>query len=153
MIESVRPDMTQEPADLEAVAARLHIALGRLIRSLRRVGVLDIGPGSLAALATLTRHGPMRLGDLAAREGVSPPTLTRIVAALEDSGYVRREVDPNDRRAVQVATTPAGELKVQGVGSVRTAALRERLEAISESDLAVLIAALPVIEELGAGDG
>ncbi len=142
----------QAAADLEALSARLQVALGRLLRTLRRVGVSEIGPGALGALATLNRHGPMRLGDLAAREGVAPPTLTRIVMVLEEAGYVAREVDPHDRRAVVVTITPAGERTVKGTGSARAALLRSRLTAVPEADLAVLQAALPVLESLATDD-
>ena len=51
----------------------------------------------------------MRLGDLAAAEGIAPSTLTRLVTALEDSGYVRRFPDPSDARASTLAITPHGQ--------------------------------------------
>jgi len=135
--------------------ARLYVAMGRLIRVLRREGVpgLDTpqpGPGSFSALVTLVRSGPMRLGDLAAREAVAPPTLSRIVAALEDGGYVVRHPDPDDRRAVQVAATASGQGLVNGVGEARVAALSSRLAALPEPDRAALLAALPALEALAA---
>src|SRR6201987_4325311 len=60
------------------------------------------------ALARLARSGPMRLGDLAAAEGIAPSTLTRLVTALEESGYVRRNADPSDARASTLVITPRG---------------------------------------------
>jgi DNA-binding MarR family transcriptional regulator len=147
MNPGMKPDL-----DLDAVSARLQVALGRLLRTLRRAGVAEIGPGALGALATLHRHGPMRLGDLAAREGVAPPTLTRIVVALEEAGYVRRQVDPMDRRAVVVSITDSGEGTVKGIGSARAALLRSRLGAVPDGDLALLVAALPVLESLATED-
>ncbi len=145
--------MQADPDDIEAVSARLHVVIGRLVRTLRRAGTADIGAGSLAALATLARSGPMRLGDLAAREGVSPPTLTRIIAALEESGYVRRKPDPDDRRAVVVTITDHGEQVVGGLGSARVALLRARLEAVPAEDLRTLVAALAVLEQIARDDG
>jgi DNA-binding MarR family transcriptional regulator len=133
----------------EAVAARLKLAVGRLVRQLRRSGpATTIGPGSLSALATLHHCGPMRLGDLATREAVAPPTLSRIVAALEEAGYVERASDPRDRRAVQVRVTAAGAAVVLGVGEARTGELVARVRGLNPEELATLTAALPVLEAL-----
>jgi hypothetical protein len=60
------PDRSEvAPADLDDAAARISLVLGRLNRMLRRGSVTGLGPGSVSALATLVRSGPMRLGDLA----------------------------------------------------------------------------------------
>jgi len=139
--------------DLEHVGARLAVTLGQLIRVLRRHAPTEIGPGSLAALATLTRGGPVRLGELALREGVSPPTLTRIVAALEAGGYVVREPDPSDRRAARVAATDAGARLVRQAMAERAAALAGRLAGLPGDQLAALAAALPALEALTADPG
>ncbi len=147
------PEQSCPDDDLAASAARLYLAMGRLARVLRRIGAGDLGPGTFSALATLARSGPMRLGDLAAREGVAPPTLTRIVAALEDSGLVVRETDPGDRRAVRVAATDEGAALTAGVRSSRSVALRDRMLALSEADRAALLAALPALEALAADEG
>src|SRR6185312_7887275 len=108
------------PSAPDDAAARLYVAVGRLVRMLRRTGTADISPGALSALSTLTRSGPSRLGDLAAREAVAAPTMTRIVAALEDGGLVSRRPDPADGRAVVVETTPAGAALVQGESFARS---------------------------------
>ena len=129
-------------------AARLYVAVGRLVRMLRRTGRADVSPGAFSALATLNASGPARLGDLAAREGVAAPTMTRIVASLEDAGYVHRAPDPQDGRAVLVAVTEAGSATVAGERSTRSQELRRRVEALSASELAALAAALPVLETL-----
>jgi DNA-binding MarR family transcriptional regulator len=142
-----------ERTDLDDAVARLSVALGRLTRVMRRGGQTGLGPGSISALATLVRSGPMRLGDLAAREGVAPPTLTRIVAGLEDLGYVVRVPDPDDRRATRVETTPAAAELVAGVGSARLAQLRTRVDGLASDELRALLQALPVIESLAADEG
>src|SRR6202042_3773575 len=96
-------------ADAPAVdVTRLRVAIARLSRRLRRHEVAGLTPTQLAALATVERAGPMRLGDLAAAEGVAPSTLTRIVSVLEDLGYVRRDADPRDARASTLMVTPRG---------------------------------------------
>ncbi len=137
----------------EDVAARLYLSLGRLVRMVRRGAAAEIGPGAFSALATVVRSGPLRLGDLAAREGVAPPTLTRIVASLEDQGLVAREVDPEDRRATLVAATESGSRLVLGMGSSRAAMLRQRIEALPATDRAALQAALPALEAMVEDEG
>ncbi|MGA8113623.1 MAG: MarR family transcriptional regulator, partial [Actinocatenispora sp.] len=83
----------------EDVASRLFVALSRLNRTLRREAPAPMGHSAVAALATIVSFGPLRPGDLAGREGVRAPTMTRVVAALEAAGYVVREADPADGRA------------------------------------------------------
>src|SRR6476620_3681130 len=100
---------TPGKADEDAPAVdvtRLRVALARLARRLRKHQLAGLTPTQLAALATVERSGPMRLGDLAAAEGIAPSTLTRLVTALEDSGYVRRYADPSDARASTLAISP-----------------------------------------------
>src|ERR1700723_4641733 len=87
---------------------RLRVALARLSRRLRRHELAGLTPPQLAALATVEQAGPLRLGDLAAAEGIAPSTLTRLVAVLEDLGYVRRDADPKDARASTLAITREG---------------------------------------------
>jgi DNA-binding MarR family transcriptional regulator len=146
------PPGPEAPAPDDA-AARLYVVVGRLVRMLRRTGIADVSPGALSALSTLARSGPSRLGDLAAREAVAAPTMTRIVAALEEAGLVSRRPDPVDGRAVVVETTEAGMTLVQGESFARSSALRRRVEALSDADRAALVAALPVLEALARDGG
>ncbi|WP_447005365.1 MarR family winged helix-turn-helix transcriptional regulator [Saccharothrix isguenensis] len=133
---------------VEDATARLYLAIGRLSRLLRRTGSPGLGPGAVSALATLARCGPMRLGDLAAKEGVAPPTLSRIVAALVESGYVRREPDPQDGRAWLATPTPEGVTMVSGVRSARVRELQRRIQELSPDHRDALVNALPALEEL-----
>lgn len=138
--------------DVQDATARLYLVIGRLSRLLRRTGSPGLGPGAVSALATLAQSGPMRLGDLAAKEGVAPPTLSRIVAALVESGFVRREPDPLDGRAWLVSPTEEGERVVSGMRSTRVRELQARLERLPEEERLALIAALPALEVLVAED-
>lgn len=134
--------------------ARLYLAVGRLTRLLRRIGSgsPELGHGAVSALFTLVRHKSMRLGDLAAKEGVAPPTLSRIVAALVDGGYVRRTPDPVDGRAFLVSPTEEGERVVTGLYSTRVQELQRRLDRLSPERTQLLLAALPALEDLVADD-
>jgi DNA-binding MarR family transcriptional regulator len=143
------PDDGRPPApSSDDAATRLYVAIGRLVRMLRRTGTADVSPGALSALSSLVSAGPCRLGDLAAREGVAAPTMTRIVAVLEEGGLVRRTADPQDGRAVLVGATDGGAALVQGESFARSSALRRRVAALSPADRAALEAALPVLEAL-----
>src|SRR5579875_1651811 len=87
---------------------RLRVAIARLSRRLRRHELAGLTPTQLAALSTVEKAGPLRLGDLAGIEGIAPSTLTRLVTALEDIGYVKRCADPADARASTLAITTKG---------------------------------------------
>src|SRR6201986_3225172 len=94
---------------------RLRVALARLSRRLRRHELAGLTPTQLAALSTVEQAGPLRLGDLAAAEGIAPSTLTRLVAVLEELGYVRRDADPKDARASTLAITALGHETLEGL--------------------------------------
>ncbi|WP_121388788.1 MarR family winged helix-turn-helix transcriptional regulator [Actinokineospora cianjurensis] len=130
------------------VPARLYLAIGRLSRALRRSGSPGLGHGSISALSTLVNCGELRLGDLAGKEGVAAPTMSRIVASLVESGYVVREPDPADRRAWLVRATESGERIVSGVRSTRVLELGRRLDRLSPQERERLVAAIAVLEAL-----
>jgi DNA-binding MarR family transcriptional regulator len=137
--------------DLGDLTGRLHIAVARLIRRLRREVPSALGQSAISTLATLTAEGPLRLGDLAVREGVRPPTMTRIVAALEEDGYVSRKADPADRRACLLQATGAGAALIAGAKSARADRLAAHLAELTPEQRAALAAALPALEALTGG--
>jgi DNA-binding MarR family transcriptional regulator len=146
-LASDAPDAGQglEPA---IDVTRLRVALARLSRRLRRHELAGLTPTQLAALATVGKEGPMRLGDLAAAEGIAPSTLSRLVTALEESGYVRRCADPNDARASTLAITPHGQDALERIRTERTLMLTASLELLTPGQRSALAAALPVLEQL-----
>ena len=91
---SKEPYVTESNEPSSDVPGRLFLTIGRLSRTLRQAGAPGPGTGAISAMATLAACGRMRLGDLAAREGVAAATMSRIVSALVDSGYLYRESDP-----------------------------------------------------------
>jgi DNA-binding MarR family transcriptional regulator len=127
---------------------RLRVALARLSRRLRRHELAGLTPTQLAALSTVERAGPMRLGDLAAAEGIAPSTLTRMVAALEELGYVRRDADPRDARASTLAITAHGHQTLEHLRDSGTALLAEWLELLPPEQRAAIATALPALEAL-----
>lgn len=131
-----------------AAAVRLGAVVGQLLRMLRRSHVSALGSGSMSALATVVRQGPVRLGELAEHEGVTPTTLSRIVTALEREGFVERRTDPADRRAAFLTATAAGTDAVDELLSRRADVLVARMAALSQQDLSALAVGLDVMERL-----
>jgi DNA-binding MarR family transcriptional regulator len=138
------------PVDTE-LATRLRLAVGRLNRRIR-LATNDIPPLQFSALATLDKHGPLRSGELAQREAVTAPTMTRVLAALAERGLVTRESDPTDARSVRVSLSPAGIEALTRIRSERTALLGARLARLSDEQRAALVAGLPALEALVEGD-
>ena len=134
--------------DAEIDVTRLRVALARLSRRLRRHELAGLTPTQLAALATIGKTGPMRLGDLAAAEGIAPSTLTRLVTALEQDGYVRRCADPSDARASTLTITAHGQDALERIRTETTLMLTASLELLTPEQRSALAAALPVLEQL-----
>jgi DNA-binding MarR family transcriptional regulator len=121
----------------------------RLARRLRQQRVDDrLTASQIAALATLDREGALTLGELAAKEHVQPPSMTRITAALEDLGLVSRTPHPTDRRQVLFARTPAGHKLLVEDRKRRDAWLCRHLAGLTPEEIAVLRAAAPILERL-----
>jgi len=134
--------------DRARLAGRLRLAVTRLHRQLRQQAGSGLTVSGESALATIARHGPVSLGDLAAHEGVKPPSVTTMVAALEAQGLVTRSVDAADRRVSLVAVTPRGRLRLQRSRNRKTAYLAARLARLDERELEVLTDAAGILERL-----
>lgn len=130
--------------------ARLGDYLARLSRSLRREVSLPLGASTLGVLATLQEQGRVRLGDLARHEGVTPATLSRIVAVLEDEGYAARDVDDTDRRSAFLRITPAGTRLIAQVRAQRARVIQARARGLTPEQRAALADALDALEALAS---
>jgi DNA-binding MarR family transcriptional regulator len=148
----VSEGLPADPAGPVIDVTRLRVALARLSRRLRRHEIAGLTPTQLAALATVERAGPMRLGDLAAAEGIAPSTLTRLVTVLEDSGYVQRCADPKDARASTLAVTPDGHAMLERIRGETSVILAQSLRDLTPAQRSALAAALPVLEQLAEAD-
>jgi len=121
----------------------------RLARRLRAERVdTSVSITQLAALATLDRHGPLTPGELATHERVQPPSMTRIVAALEAAGLVTRADHPTDGRQVLLAPSVHGKSLLRAERRRRDAWLARRLRELDPEDVAVLRRAAVVLERL-----
>jgi DNA-binding MarR family transcriptional regulator len=108
----------------------------------------DLSLTAAATLATLRRHGPARLTDLAAAEGVSQPSMTALVARLADGGLVERSGDPADRRVVVIGLTPAGAELLDRRRAARAARLAGPLGELRDDDVQRIADALPALGRL-----
>ena len=144
--------MTDDAVNSEAVADKLNSAMIHLLRrAAREDAAAGIGPAQLSALSVLVFGGDMTLGRLAQAEHVRPPTMTRVVAALEAAGLVRKDASAHDRRSVRVSATPAGRRLMQAARRRRIQALAGRLEGLSEGDLSTLERAAALMEDAARG--
>src|ERR1051325_11593403 len=137
------------PGATGELADRLHSAATRLLRRLRREDDASGLPApQLSALSVIVFGGPITLGALAEAEQVRPPTITRIVAALETDGLVAREAEAADRRVVRVKATAKGTKLLQEGRRRRVAALVRDLDALSAKERAALVDAVAIIERV-----
>ena len=132
-----------------ALASELRMSVMRLARRLRAERVdTSVSITQLAALATLDRHGPLTPGELATHERVQPPSMTRVVAALEAAGLVTRSDHPTDGRQVLLAPSVHGKTLLRAERRRRDAWLARRLRELDPEDVAVLRRAAVVLERL-----
>lgn len=136
-----------EFTDVE-LAARLRMTLGRLNRRVRQHGPQTLTSSQASTLASVEVLGPVRLGDLAAHEGVSAPTQSRLVASLENQGMLRRTPDADDRRATLLDITTEGRRQLEHLRTERSAFLVQRLGTLSAGQRTALIAALDALDTL-----
>jgi DNA-binding MarR family transcriptional regulator len=144
------PQQTRSDAGL---ASALRISVSRLARRLRAERLArglepDLSDTQLAALAALERHGEMTPGELADHEKVQPPSMTRVIAALEERGLVMRGPHATDRRQVVLTVTESGREVVQKSRQLREAWLARRLHELTPQERAALRAAAPILEKL-----
>lgn len=136
----------QSPAGLSAA---LRPSLLRLTRILRNQRVdLSVTLTQLSAMATLRKKGPMSAGDLAGHERVQPPSMTKVLAGLEDKGLVTRETHPSDKRQVIITLTQAGLDLLDSERRERDAWLSRRLSQLTEEERALLRDTIPVLDKL-----
>jgi len=134
--------------DAAEVAGRLRYAVLRLARLLRQQDAGGTPPALLAALAVVEREGLMTLGELARQEQVTPPTITKVVAALEQRGLVERVRDERDARVTLVRATARGRRQLEATRARRTAWLATQLDGLDAGELARIAAALDALETI-----
>ena len=138
--------------EITELAERLRLVSARLHRRLRQEADTGLSPSQQSALGTIDLRGPITLGDLAAAEQVTPPTITKVVARLEEEGLIDRTVDASDRRIIRVSTTREGRRRLEHSRARRNAFLAARLEELGLDATRRIHDAIDALEEL-AGVG
>lgn len=137
----------------EATADRLHSAAIRLLRRLRAEDrTTGLSGPRLSALSVIVFAGPLSMGELAAAEQVRPPTITRLVRELEESGLVRRGVNPKDRRVQLVRATAKGRRLMQHGRHRRVRSLATEVAKLTPAEQRRVLAAAKLMERLARGD-
>jgi DNA-binding MarR family transcriptional regulator len=135
--------------DDRSAVNELRSAVLRLSRRLRSQRVDEsLSPTEMSVLNTLAHCGSATPGELARKEHVQPPSMSRIVAMLEAKGLVRREPHPDDRRQVIVSRTDAAAAMLAESRTKRNAWLAGLAEGLDEEERAILRQAAPVLEKL-----
>jgi DNA-binding MarR family transcriptional regulator len=149
MSSRARPPRSNDAIDVSDVANRLHSAAIHLLRRARRVDTESQLPApQLSALSVIVYGGPITLGALAAAEQVRPPTMTRLVAALETAALVTREPDTDDRRVVRMSATAKGRRLLEQGRDRRIAAIADDLSRLDAGALRAVERALDSIEQV-----
>ncbi|KZS55957.1 MarR family transcriptional regulator [Mycobacterium kansasii] len=128
-------------ADLLGVVARLNRLATQRIQ-------MPLPSAQARLLATIEAKGEARIGDLAAVDHCSQPTMTTQVRRLEEAGLVTRTVDPGDARAVRIRITPDGQRTLAAVRADRAAAIEPQLARLGPADRQVLAEAVEVLRRL-----
>jgi DNA-binding MarR family transcriptional regulator len=134
------------PEIQEELAPRLRWAITRMARRLRQEAGVDLGPSQVASLATIERHGPLSPSELAERERIKRPTVTRIVGHLEAAGLVERVKDPEDGRGSILSATPEARTLLKNLRARKTAYLAKRLAVMDVEDRRTLERAAELLE-------
>ncbi|MCI0142993.1 MarR family transcriptional regulator [Arthrobacter bambusae] len=139
-----------EATQPDVLARELRTAIMRTSRRLRTEASGDVvSPGQYTVLAQL-RRGSRTSRELAERERVQAPSMTRIVKALTAKGLVSRAVHPQDGRQILLSITPDGEGILEEAKGQRTAWLSRRVALLDEEDRLVLSRAAHLLQELSA---
>jgi DNA-binding MarR family transcriptional regulator len=139
------PTMTRTAA----LASELRISVMRLTRQLRLDRPdMDLTLTQLATLGTIDRHGPMTPREVADHERVRPPSMTRVLAVLEQRGLIDRIAHPSDGRQQLISLAPPGQDLLREDRRRREAWLAQRLAELTPEERAVLHAAVPIIDRI-----
>lgn len=112
---------------------------------------MGIGPARLSALSVLVFGGAMSLKQLAAAEQVKPPTMSRIVDALERAALIEIVADEKDRRGILIRPTAKGAKLLHAGRKLRVKALANQLRLLKGPDIETLLEATSILERVDRG--
>jgi DNA-binding MarR family transcriptional regulator len=136
-------------------AAHLRIAIVRTARRLRQEAAAEttgLTPTSVAALATIERHGPLTPSEIAEIERVKRPTITRTLDCLAREGLIDRARDPEDGRSSLISVNGAGRERLRRLRGRKNAYLAKRMRDLSAEEVETLERATEILERMREGD-
>ena len=136
-------------------AAQLRMAIVRTARRLRQEAATEtsgLTPTSVAALATIERHGPLTPSELAKLERVRRPTVPRTLGCLEREGLVERTPDPTDGRSSLVSVNGAGRERLRRLRGRKNAYLARRMRELSDEEVETLERAAEILDRMREGE-
>ena len=136
-------------------AAHLRTAIVRTARRLRQEAAAEtsgLTPTSVAALATIERHGPMTPSEIAEIERVKRPTITRTLGCLEREGLIDRSQDPTDKRSALVTINGAGRERLRRLRKRKNAYLARRMRDLTDEEVETLERAAEILERMREGE-
>ena len=135
--------------DVVSLASELRLAIYRVTRRMRQQHPThDLSLTQVSALAIIWRQGPMTASDLAIREQVRAPSITRVINKLEEAGVIRRTVHAADRRQVLIEITEEGVRQANSYIQAREAWLIQRFMELSVEDRDILHRAAVIFDRL-----
>ncbi|MDQ3405884.1 MAG: MarR family transcriptional regulator [Actinomycetota bacterium] len=138
------PDVSER-----TLTSRLRLAVVRLNRRLRAQRTsASVTLTQVSALSCVAKCGPLSPGELAAKEGVQPPSMTRVIGALEELGYLSRTPHPSDGRQAIVAVTDAGLAYIEADIGAREAWLDRRMAELDDGEREILSRAAEIIDRM-----
>jgi DNA-binding MarR family transcriptional regulator len=138
-----------QPQD-DDLASRLRVAVTRLNRRMRQQSLAGLSPAQAQALGSVNRLGRPTLGELAVAEQVQPPTMTRLVAGMEERGLLRRLGDEADRRVFRVELTAEGRRVLERIRSLKDAYLSRQLTGLDPARRDEAVRLVTLLEALAA---
>lgn len=131
------------------IAQQLRTLVMRFeLLSRRNRSTFPLSHSQLSMLSTLSKHGSLRMSELARYENVRVPTVSNAVSTLEGLGLVCRVSTDHDRRVVNVALTPAGRQAVKESTQQREAYFAETIAGLPEDKREELHRAIPAVHDL-----
>ena len=153
----MRTQIDDIPRDIPLAerAAHLRTAIVRTARRLRQEAAAEtsgLTPTSVAALATIERHGPLTPSEIAAIERVKRPTITRTLGCLEREGLIDRAPDPEDGRSSLVSVNGAGRERLRRLRGRKNAYLARRMRDLTDGEVETLERAAEILERMREGE-
>ena len=131
------------------LAGQLRLSVVRLNRRLRSQRTDEIvSLTQISAMATLHRCGPMTPSELAASERVRPPSMTRVIASLEEAGWVSRRDHPTDGRQSIIELSTSGAALLAAEVTAKERWLNKRLAELTDPERETLARATEIIDRM-----